>query len=132
MNVSLTLILLNNSPGLILEKMMLLLNFIQVDWRRKFYHLRPISQIVKSYIKDTNDFLCKLTSLPPLPDDVKLCAIDVVRLYPNIPDGKGLIAIRKGLDLRKDKRIAAESLIELAECVLRNNILNTIFYFINN
>ena len=57
-----------------------------------------------------------------MPDDVILCTIDVVGLYPNIPHDEGLIAMRKALDLRKDKRISAESLIELAECVLKNNI----------
>ena len=79
------------------------------------YHLKPLAQNVKSYIKYTNDFLSKLASLPPLPDDVILCTIDVVGLYPYRPHDEGLIAMRKALDLRKDKRISAESVIELAE-----------------
>ena len=51
-------------------------------------------------------------------------------LYPNIPHDEKLIAMRKALDLRKDKRISTESLIELAECVLKNNIFehNLSFY----
>ena len=63
-------------------------------------------------------------------DDVVLCTIDFVGLYPNIPHNEGLIAMRKALDLRKDKRISTESLIELAECVLKNNIFehNLSFY----
>ena len=71
-----------------------------------------------------------MASLPPLPDDVILCTVDVVGLYPNIPHDEGLIAMRKALDLRKDKRISTESLIELAECVLKNNIFehNLSFY----
>ena len=65
-----------------------------------------------------------------MPDDVILCTVDVVGLYPNIPHDEGLIAMRKALDLRKDKRISTESLIELAECVLKNNIFehNLSFY----
>ena len=51
-----------------------------------------------------------------------LCAIDVVGLYPNIPHEEGLIAIRNALDTRKDKTISTDSLIELAEYVLKNNI----------
>ena len=43
-------------------------------------------------------------------------------LYPNIPHEEGLIAIRKALDTRKDKTISTDSLIGLAECVLKNNI----------
>ena len=33
-----------------------------------------------------------------------------------------MIAIRKDLDTRKDKAISTDTLIELAECVLKNNI----------
>ena len=57
-----------------------------------------------------------------MPDDVTLCIIDVVGLYPNIPHDEGLIAIRKAADLRKDKRISIEAVIELVECILKNNI----------
>ena len=94
------------------------------------YHLKPLTQNVKSYIKDTNNFLSKSASLPPLPDDVILCTIDVLGLYPNIPNDEGLIEMRKALDLRKDKRISTKSLIELAECILKNNIFghNLSFY----
>ena len=61
------------------------------------FHLKPLAQKVKSYIKDTNDFLRKIASLSPLPDDIILCTIDVVGLYPNIPHDEGLIALRNSL-----------------------------------
>ena len=57
-----------------------------------------------------------------MPDDLILCTIDVVGLYPNIPHEEGLIAIRKALDSRDDKTISTDFLIESAECVLKNNI----------
>ena len=84
------------------------------------YHLKPPVQNVKSYIRDTNFFLSKLASFLPFPDDVILCAIDVMGLYPHIPHDEGLIGMRKAL----------ESLNELAECVLKNNIFehNLSFY----
>ena len=56
-----------------------------------------------------NYFLSKLADLPPLSDDVTLCIIYVVDLYPNIRHDEGLIAMSKALDLRKDKRISTES-----------------------
>ena len=34
------------------------------------FHLKPLAQKVQSYIKDTNDFLEKLSNLPVLPDNV--------------------------------------------------------------
>ena len=39
------------------------------------FHLQPLVQAVKSYIKDTNDFLNKFRSLPKLPSDIILCTV---------------------------------------------------------
>ena len=70
------------------------------------YHLKPIAQKVKSYIKDTNDILRKLDALP---EDVTLCTIDFVGLYPNIPHEDELVAMRKALDAREDKTVSTDS-----------------------
>ena len=64
----------------------------------------------------------KLNELRDLPDDVILCTSDVVGLYPNIPHIEGLEAIRKVLDKRENQTILTDSLILLAEWVLKNNI----------
>ena len=85
------------------------------------FHLKSIAEKIKSYIKDTNDFLRKLQNLPKLPDDVILCTIDVVGLYPNIPNEEGLLFLKKALDKRRNKTVSTESHIELVELVLRNN-----------
>ena len=50
-----------------------------------------------------------------------LCTIDVVPLYPNIPNEKGLLFLKKALDKRQNKTVSTESLIEVAELVLRNS-----------
>ena len=63
-----------------------------------------------------------MRDLPALPKDTLLCTIDVVGLYPNIPHSDGLDAIRKALDQRIDKNISTESLLDLEECVIKNNI----------
>ena len=86
------------------------------------FHLQPLARGVKSYIKDTNHFLKKLRSLPNLPDDIILCTVDVVGLYPNIPHEEGLSTLRKRLDLRQEKDVTISTLVELAEVVLKNNI----------
>ena len=49
------------------------------------FHLKPLAQKVKSYIQDTTDFLKKIANIPPFPDDLILCTLDVVGLYQNIP-----------------------------------------------
>ena len=85
------------------------------------YHLQPLARKVKSFIKDTNDFLCKLKDLPPLPDNALLCTIDVVGLYPSIPHADGLDAMKNALEGRDDKSVSTESLTRLADIVLKNN-----------
>ena len=76
---------------------------------------------IQSYIKDTNEFLTKLQNFPKFPDDVILCTIDAVALYPNIPNHESLLFLKKALHNRQDKTASTESLIELAELVLKNN-----------
>ena len=57
-----------------------------------------------------------------MPDDFLLCTVDVVGLHFNIPREEGLASIRTALEKREDKSISTESLMDLAECVLKNNI----------
>ena len=87
------------------------------------FHLQPLAQAVKSFLKDTNDFLNKLRSLPKLPGNIVLCTVDVVGLYPNISHEEGLSALRKRLDNQMEKYISSDTLCELAEVALKNNIL---------
>ena len=77
---------------------------------------------MNSYIKDTNDFLRKLRNLPPLQENTILCTVDVVGLYPSIPHDEGLLALKEALQERENKTISTESLLDLTECVLKNNI----------
>ena len=84
--------------------------------------LQPLAQKVKSYIKDTNHFLNRLRSLRKLPQGSILCTIDVVGLYPNIPHSEDLTSFRRVSELRDNKQISSDSLIELAETKLKNNI----------
>jgi len=86
------------------------------------FHLQPLAKQVKSFIKDTNDFLKKLSNLSSLPDDVILCTVDVVGLYPNIPHEDGLKALKRALDSREDQTVSTNSLLELTRCVLENNV----------
>ena len=49
------------------------------------HHLQPLAQRVKFYIKDTNNFLNKIKKIGKLLEGAIVCTIDVVGLYPNIP-----------------------------------------------
>ena len=84
--------------------------------------MQPLAQKIKSYIKDTNHFLNKIKKLGSLPDRAVLCTMDVVGLYPNIPHGEGLDSLRRFLETRDNKQISSDTLTELGEVVLKNNI----------
>ena len=67
------------------------------------YHLQPLTQKVKSYIKNSNHSLSKLKSYGKLPQGAILYTIDVVGLYPNIPHSEGLTSLRRFMELRDNK-----------------------------
>ena len=48
--------------------------------------------------------------------------MDVVGLYPSILHEEGLSALRKRLETRKEKYVSTDTIIDLAELVLKNNI----------
>ena len=85
------------------------------------YYLQPLAQKMKSYIKDTKHFLSKLKNLGKLPQGAILCTIDIVGLYSNIPHSEVLNSLRRFLELKNNKQISSDSLIELSEIVLKNN-----------
>ena len=75
------------------------------------------------YIKDTNDFWISFVLYENyIPDNILLCTVDVVGLYPNIPHEEGLSSLRKRLDNRMEKYISSDTLSDLAEIILKNNI----------
>ena len=77
---------------------------------------------MNSFIKDTNHFLRKIKSLGQLPEGAILCTIDVVGLNPNIPHEETLASLRKFLEARTEKKVTTETLLELAEIVLKSSI----------
>ena len=86
------------------------------------FHLQPLAQKVKLYIKDTNHFLRKIKELGQFPEGTILYTINVVTLYPNIPHDEGLSFLKDFLDSRVDKQVITGTLIELAELLLKNSI----------
>ena len=48
--------------------------------------------------------------------------MDVEGLFPNIPHGEGLPALRKRLDTRKEKYFSTVTILDLAELVFKNDI----------
>ena len=87
------------------------------------YHLKPLMQRWRSYIKDSGDFIKKTRSLGSIPKNAILVTADVVGMYPSIPHEAGLKAFRGLLDKRELHTIPSTELIRMADFVLKNNYL---------
>ena len=84
--------------------------------------MQPFAQRVKSYIKDTNHFLNEIKKIGKLLEGAILSTMHVVGLYPNIPHGEGLASLYRFWETRANKQMSSDTLAELAEIVLKNNI----------
>ena len=76
------------------------------------YHINPLVSTLDSHIKDTTDFLNKLSNLGNLPNNAILVTLDVSSLYTNIPHNQGIDACRHFLDTRPNKHIPSETLCD--------------------
>ena len=77
----------------------------------------------ESYVRDTQDFIDKVTSLPNLPKDSLLCTLDVTSLYSNIPTEEGIAAVSERLYNDSDLQVPARPLLTLLRLVLENNVI---------
>ena len=84
-------------------------------------HLKIIMQGSWSYIKDSGDFIKKMSQFRNIPENVMLVTANVVVLYPSIPYKAGLKALKNPLGKKEQKHIPTEKLINMEEFVLRNN-----------
>lgn len=64
-------------------------------------------------MKETNKFLKRSRSFSNLSNNILLCLMTVVGLYPNIPHDEGLSALRKELDKSDEKDVSTDTLIVL-------------------
>ena len=85
------------------------------------YHINPLVSTLGSHVKDTTDFINKLSDLGNLPNDVIHVTLDVSSLYTNIPHNQGIDACRNLLDTRSNKHIPTETLCDLLRMILALN-----------
>ena len=85
------------------------------------HHINPLVSSLDSHIKDTTDFLNKLSNLGTLPSNAMLVTLDVSSLYTNIPHNEGIDACRHFLDTRTDKHVPTETLCDLLRMILTMN-----------
>lgn len=84
----------------------------------------PTTTHIKSYVRDTTDFIRKLEQLGELPPNCQLVTMDVTSLYTNIPNNEGLRAAMKLLTIyrpQQDVKPSNINLVKLLEMVLTKN-----------
>ena len=84
----------------------------------------PTTLFIRSYIKDTTDFIQKLESIGQLPPNCYLATLDVTSLFTNIPNKEGLEAAMRLLTKYRpqpDLKPTNQTIITLLEMVLSMN-----------
>ena len=88
------------------------------------FYLKPLSQNLPSFVKDSTDFINKIEAFNPqgpLPAGSLLVSWDVVSMFPNIDNNLGITAVRKALDSRQNKFPSTDCIVEAVEICLRVN-----------
>lgn len=88
------------------------------------FYLKPLSQNLPSFIKDSTDLINKIQALNakgPFPVGSLLVSWDVVSMFPNIDNDLGITAVRKALDSRSSKFPSTDCIAEAVEICLRVN-----------
>ena len=86
------------------------------------FFIKPFVHALPAYIKDSTDFINKLSSVTDLPGDTFLLTLDVTSLYTNIPHSEGLEALNHFL-LNRDQTINPPNkfIADLATFVMEYN-----------
>ena len=88
------------------------------------FYLKPLAQMLPSFLKDTNHLLQKIGDINksgPLPPDTILVSWDVVAMFPNIDNNLGISAVTKYLDRRAAKYPSTDCIVEAVEICLKSN-----------
>ncbi len=83
--------------------------------------LQPHVPSIKSYIKDTTDFLAKIREVPALQEGGLIATLDVTALYTNIPNQQGIVACHRKLEEAASTAIPPQYVSRMLDLVLKNN-----------
>ena len=86
--------------------------------------LQPLLANILSCIKDTTDFLNKLSRFDNLPDNTILLTLDVTALYSSIPHNDGIGACKKYLDRRALSTTSSEDICQFIKFILEDNVFS--------
>ena len=87
--------------------------------------LQPLKHFLPSYIKNSQDLLDIIDTLPPLPPNAKIVTTDAVSMYSNISTKEGIHNITTYLNKfssESDRHFPIDLVCSLLEVVMQNNI----------
>jgi hypothetical protein len=85
-------------------------------------HIKSFVPRIPSYVRDTTDFINKVTSVKDLPENYFIVTMDVTSLYTNIPNHEGMTAVAKCLRRHQPiYSVSHQSLLQLLKLVLHCN-----------
>ena len=88
------------------------------------FYLKPLSQSLPSFVKDSTDLINKLEDLNakgPVHEGSLLVSWDVVSIFANIDNNLGISAVRRALNSRSVNIPSTDCLVEAVEICLRVN-----------
>ena len=85
------------------------------------YHIQDSAQSLKSYVRDTTDFINKISTTGELPEEAHLVTMDVKALYTNILNNEGLQALKEAMDKKQHKSVATTVIVTLMSLILTLN-----------
>ena len=86
--------------------------------------LRDHVTSLPSYVRDTTDFLNKITQIQqPLPDGTIIFCLDVKALYPSVPREEARAAVIEALNRRVQPEVPTNDMITMMDTVLNNNTI---------
>ena len=89
------------------------------------HYIQPLAKQLKSYIRDTTEFLNKITNLhTAMPPGAILVTMDVKSLYTNIQHNEGLAALKICLNNRSITYPSTEVILTLMKLILTLNCFN--------
>ena len=83
------------------------------------YHIQDSAQSLKSNVRDTTDFINKISTTGELPEEAHLVTMDVKALY--IPNNEGLQALKEAMDKKQHKSVATTVIVTLMSLILTLN-----------
>ena len=83
--------------------------------------LQPIVKKIPSYVKGTQEFFKKLEKVKDIPQESLLVTLDVKSLYINIPNNKGIKAVKTSHEKNQEKTVFTEVIISFLSLILTLN-----------